>query len=69
MAIVAGLQHQRGMPTVPPAAPIMAHQRSTMSLGFHGGLTARYPDDAHVIPFTGQLHDYVKQVAPIMRGT
>ncbi|MGH3867481.1 MAG: helix-turn-helix transcriptional regulator [Pseudonocardiaceae bacterium] len=31
---------------------------------FHGRLAARYPDDAHVIPFTEQLHDYVKQVAP-----
>ncbi len=33
-------------------------------LGFHGELTARYPGDAHVIPFTEQLHDYVRRVAP-----
>jgi hypothetical protein len=31
---------------------------------FHGELIARYPDDAHVIPFTEQLHEYVKRVAP-----
>ncbi|MGH3865057.1 MAG: XRE family transcriptional regulator [Pseudonocardiaceae bacterium] len=33
-------------------------------LGFHGELTAQYPDNVHVIPFREQLREYVKRVAP-----
>ncbi|MGH3905833.1 MAG: XRE family transcriptional regulator [Pseudonocardiaceae bacterium] len=31
---------------------------------FHSELTARYPDNVHVIRFNEQLRDYVKQAAP-----
>lgn len=37
-------------------------------LQFHGELTARYPANAHVIPFREQLRDYVKRAAPDKEG-
>ena len=46
------------------AAPMSSILVCDRLLRFHAELTARYPDDAHVIPFTEQLHDYVKRVAP-----
>ncbi|MGH3867487.1 MAG: helix-turn-helix transcriptional regulator [Pseudonocardiaceae bacterium] len=46
------------------AAPMSSILVCDRLLRFHGELTARYPDDAHVIPFTEQLHDYVRRVAP-----
>jgi hypothetical protein len=46
------------------AAPMSSILICDRLLGFHGELTARYPSDAHVIPFTEQLHDYVQRVAP-----
>jgi DNA-binding XRE family transcriptional regulator len=46
------------------AAPMSSILVCDSLLCFHGELTARYPGDAHVIPFTEQLRDYVKRVAP-----
>ena len=46
------------------AAPMSSTLVCDRLLSFHSELTARYPDDAHVIPFTEQLHDYVRRVAP-----
>jgi DNA-binding XRE family transcriptional regulator len=46
------------------AAPMSSILVCDRLLRLHGELTTRYPDNAHVIPFTEQLHDYVKRVAP-----
>jgi hypothetical protein len=46
------------------AAPMSSILVCDSLLRFHGELTARYPGDAHIIPFTEQLRDYVKRVAP-----
>ncbi len=46
------------------AAPMSSTIVCDRLLEFHGRLTARYSADTHVIPFTEQLHDYVKRVAP-----
>jgi DNA-binding XRE family transcriptional regulator len=46
------------------AAPTSSILVCDRLLQFHGELTARYPDNAHVNPFGEQLHEYVKRVAP-----
>ena len=46
------------------AAPMSSSIVCDRLLRFHDRLTARYPGDAHVIPFTEQLHDYVRRAAP-----
>jgi DNA-binding XRE family transcriptional regulator len=46
------------------AAPMSSILVCDRLLGFHGELAARYPGDSHVIPFTEQLRDYVRRVAP-----
>ncbi|MGH3799418.1 MAG: helix-turn-helix transcriptional regulator [Pseudonocardiaceae bacterium] len=46
------------------AAPTSSTVVCDWLLRFHGELTARYPDNVHVIPFREQLREYVKQTAP-----
>jgi len=50
------------------AAPISSTLVRDSLLRFHDKLTARYPDNVHVIQFSEQLREYVKQTAPHKDG-
>jgi transcriptional regulator with XRE-family HTH domain len=46
------------------AAPTSSTVVCNWLLCFHGELTARYPCNAHVVPFSEELREYVQRVAP-----
>jgi transcriptional regulator with XRE-family HTH domain len=46
------------------AAPTSSTVVCDWLLRFHGELTARYPCNAHVVPFSEELREYVQRVAP-----
>ncbi|MGH4014715.1 MAG: helix-turn-helix domain-containing protein [Pseudonocardiaceae bacterium] len=50
------------------AAPTCSTLVCNSLLRLHVELTARYPRNAHVVPFSEQLRDYVKRAAPDKEG-